>query len=216
MIKYFIWDFDGVICDSADLAFEIHNEICNYYTNLPKVSNCYDYANLIQGGYDESLMKYLSKEQLNDYFYKHREKIYEKRNELKLFLMVIEDIKNNKIPSIIITSTYEKVVKDVLQNNGYKLDLFKEVIGREKKGSKAEKLIELCKRLNIQLNEIIYIGDSLSDVDFCNKLGVNIIAVSYGYCPKEVFKNKNVLKLCNNEIELIDYINVIRNEEGEL
>lgn len=216
MIKYFIWDFDGVICDSADLAFKAHNEICKDYTKLPKVTNCYDYANLIQRGYDESLTRYLSKEQLNEYFYKHRETIYEKRNELKLFSMVIESIINNKIPSIIITSTYEKVVKDVFQNNGYNVDIFKEIIGREKQGSKAEKLLELCKGLNIQLNEIVYIGDSLSDIDFCNKLGVNIIAVSYGYCPKEVFENKNILKLCNNESELIDYINVIRNEEGEL
>ena len=216
MIKYFIWDFDGVICDSAELAFKAHNEICIEYNMLPKILNCYDYAKLIEGGYDESLMRYLSKKELNDYFYKHREMIYEKRSELKLFSMVIENIKNKKIPSIIITSTYEKVVKDVLRNNGYKSEMFKEIIGREKEGSKAEKLLRLCKSFNIQLNEIVYIGDSLSDIDFCNKLGVNIIAVSYGYCPKEVFENKNILKLCNNESELIDYINVIRNEEGEL
>ena len=36
MIKYFIWDFDGVICDSRDVAFNVHNKVRkNYKIEIP-------------------------------------------------------------------------------------------------------------------------------------------------------------------------------------
>ena len=95
MIKYFIWDFDGVICNSVDLAFKTHNEICKEYKQLPQILSKHDYAKIIESGYDESLMRHLTKEELSDYFFKHREKIYEKRSELRLFPIVINEIKNN-------------------------------------------------------------------------------------------------------------------------
>lgn len=35
MIKYLMWDFDGVICNSKAVAFRNHNKICKKY-GLPK------------------------------------------------------------------------------------------------------------------------------------------------------------------------------------
>lgn len=213
MIKYIFWDFDGVLCDSKDICFKVHNKLQEKYKTLPIINDSFDYAKLMNAGYDNSLEKHLSKEQKDNYLFEHRELMYSKRDEFKLFTKVIEFIKNRKIPSIIITATYEKLVNDVLYNNGYSKDMFLDILGRETKNGKVERFNYICKKLDINKSEIIYIGDTLNDVDFCNKVGINIVCVGYGYSPKEIFATEDFLKLCNNQEELIEYlINVTKSE----
>lgn len=216
MIKYIIWDFDGVICNSKDIAFKVHNDLRKKYKKLPKVNNSMDYSKLMDDGYDKSLERYLSKEQKDNYLFEHREKMYGKRHKLKVFSKVMEFIKDKKIPSIIITATYEKLVNEVLYNNGYNKDIFLEILGRETKGGKIEKLNYICEKFNLNKNEIIYIGDTLNDVNFCNKAGINIVCVGYGYSTKEIFIDKNILNFCKDQDELIEYLKNITKNEMEI
>lgn len=124
-----------------------------------------------------------------------------------------KDIKNKNwclfIPSIIITATYEKLVKYILKNNGYDEKIFENILGRETEGGKSEKICKTLEKLNLDSSEVVYIGDTLNDVNFCNKMGINIIAVGYGYCPKKVFKDSDIFSLCNTQEELIKFINQI-------
>lgn len=206
MIKYIIWDFDGVICDSRQMAFKIHNDISKKYKGLPMILSQNDYAKFVNQGYDESLSRYLDKNQIDEYFFENREEMFKNRQSLEVFSNIVNFIEKDKIPSIIITATYQKLVEDVLINNGYNKNMFSYILGRETKGSKAEKLENVCKELNLSKNEVIYIGDTLSDVAFCNNIGINIICVGYGYCPSLVFEGKNVLSICDTEEKLIEYI----------
>lgn len=217
MIKFIVWDFDGVICDSKKIAFDVHNDIRKDYDGLPKIQDEYDYANIMNKGYDDSLSKYLDKKKIDSYFLEHRKRMIEKKLDFKVFSKVLNYIKNNHIPSAIITATYEKLVKEVLENNGYSKDIFKYILGRETKGSKADKLYKLFNNLNINKDEIIYIGDTLSDIDFCNKLEIQIICVGYGYCPAELLENHKVKKICNSQKELIEYIDkeIIKKKENK-
>lgn len=186
-IKYLIWDFDGVLCDSKTEAFKVHNYLCKKFKSLPKINNENDYAKLINNKYDKALSRYLSNEEIQEYFKLHRDKMYEIRNQLKTFNEVIRFIKNVKIDSIILTSTYCKLVKDVLENNGYKSNIFRKIIGREDSGSKSDKMKKLLKYLDVKNEEVLYIGDTMNDVEFCKELNIPIIAVSYGYCAKDSF-----------------------------
>ena len=206
MLKYIIWDFDGVICDSKKIAFDAHNNLCKKYTKLPTISNEYDYSAIMDKGYDEALSKYLTNIQIDEYWLDHREAIFERRYELKVFRKIVDNIKQINVPSIIVTATYEKLVRDVLNNNGYKDNMFEVIIGRETQGSKSSKIVNFCNKFNIKKDEVVYIGDTLSDIDFCQKLEIPIISVGYGYCPSELLKAKNSLKLCSTEEELIQYI----------
>lgn len=208
MIKYIIWDFDGVICDSKKCAFEIHNELCKKYKRLPLILNEYDYSKIMDKGYDEALSKYMTRHQIEEYFLQHRNAMLKKTSAFKVYKKVMDNIEKKKIPSIIITATYERIVKEVLENNGYKTNVFTHILGRETTGNKAEKLTKLCNELKIKKDEIIYVGDTLSDLSFCNVIGIKIICVGYGYCPASSFENnRNVYKLCYTQEDLIEYIN---------
>lgn len=217
MIKFIVWDFDGVICDSKKIAFDVHNGIREKYNQLPKIQDEYDYAKMMNSGYDESLSKYLNKEQIDRYFLEHREKMLERKYEFKVYSKVLRYIQKNQINSAIITATYEKLVKDVLKNNGYESNIFKYILGRETNGNKANKLYDLCNTLNIEKDEIVYIGDTLSDIEFCSKLEIPIICVGYGYFPVDLLVNHKVLKICNTQEELIEYIDkqIIKNGENK-
>lgn len=211
MIKYLIWDFDGVLCNSTTEAYRVHNEICSKFKQLPFINSKEEYNLLINNKYDVALSKYLTKNEIEEYFNMHRQIMFKNRYKLKVFNEVLDEIINFKVPSIILTATFEKMVKDVLENNKYSFEkLFKLIIGRETKGGKTEKIKILCEQLEVNNEEIIYIGDTMNDIMFCNEQGIQIIVVSYGYASfKELINHNNVINLCNTQKELIKCIKEI-------
>lgn len=158
---------------------------------------------------DKALNKYISKDSIASYYEEHRNLMLEECEKYSVFDKVIKLIENIKVESIIITATYEQIVKRVLRNNGYDYRKFKFIIDRETKGNKKDKITKLCNTLNIDFSEIIYIGDTITDVEFCNELNIPVIAVGYGYCEPSIFSNKNVLQVCDSEDKLIEFIKSI-------
>ena len=84
-------------------------------------------------------------------------------------------------------------------------------MGRETEGKKKDKILKLCEKFKISKNDIIYVGDTLSDIDFCKSLDIPIISVGYGYCSIESLKKNNKFKVCITQKELIEYIKDINN-----
>lgn len=200
LLEYIIWDFDGVLCDSLEIAFKTHNEICAKYNKEIIVRDKMQYMNLVNS--KQGLSTLLDKEELEQYFSKHRNGMYKRRYELKMFNDTMKIIQETTVPSIIITATYEKLVKDVLTNNSYKCKIFKYIVGREMGATKTERLKYLSKKINIDKDKIVYIGDSLTDVEFCNNQNIKMIAVSYGYCPKNLLVNQKIEAICDTPQEL--------------
>ncbi len=210
MVKYLVWDFDGVLCDSLKIAYEAHNDICIKYNMKLKTKSIEEYKEIINS--KDSPFNCLNRIELEKYFCEHRKKMYKRKDELKIFDNILKIIEEISIPSIIITATYEKLVKYVIKNNYHDTKVFKEIIGRERFQTKKDRLENFNKKYNIRNNEVIYIGDSLSDIQFCNEQGVRIIVVTYGYCPKEILIKQNVEKICDNIDQIKEYIDNIINE----
>lgn len=200
MIKYLIWDFDGVICNSRSIAFKVHN-IISYEYNLKKIKSRSDYLKILD---NNTLNRCLSTADVDNYYEKHRTFMYKYRDDLKLFDDVVEYIKNNNIESIIITATYEKLVKDVFIKEGYSPLIFKYILGRETFGGKNEKVDKLCDLLNISKNEILYIGDTINDVNFCSNMNIPILVSGYGYSNVDGNSSKSILKVCKTRSSLIN------------
>ena len=192
MIKYFIWDFDGVLCDSEHLAHTVHNLIFRKYTGLVEIKNKSDYTTVIF-----KLMNRMCKDEVDKYYLEHRNMMYANYKQLTLF-PVVEFIRTSHIPSVILTATYEKLVKEVLLHNNIPPEIFSKIIGRETPGTKKEKMLWLLKQCELNTNEIIYIGDSPSDVEFCQQLQVPIVVASYGYFSIPCLKSDNIVAICNS------------------
>ena len=200
--KCIVWDFDGVICESLEKAIDAHNSIVNTFPFfLPSVHDKKEYEKLIT-----LILEKMPSEMVNKYYAMHREKMYEARNELKLIPQIVEFIQNCSIPSVILTSTYEKLVIDVLNNHSINSNFFLKIIGRETPGDKEKKLLEVIKMYSLNPYEVLGIGDSPSDFVFCDRVGIPFIAVTYGYFSCEYFDSKKILKICDIPDMLVSYL----------
>ena len=72
---------------------------------------------------------------------------------------------------------------------------------------------KLLKYLDVKNEEVLYIGDTMNDVEFCKELNIPIIAVSYGYCAKDSFMETDVISISDTQNELINNINIYCNEK---
>ena len=80
--------------------------------------------------------------------------------------MAVEILRNRNIPVVIMTSENSKAV---LQR-AKKLNI-KEVYIDEKE--KLKRMQYLCKKMNIKMSEVAYIGDDLNDLNLLNKVGIS-------------------------------------------
>lgn len=207
MIKYLIWDFDGVICDSMEVAFKCHNALAARYKTLPFIHSPDDYVSIFSGEFESSLEKYVKKCEVCRYFDLHRELLYRNKDQIKIFPGVIDFIKNFCCESVILTSASEKFLKEILLERFPDYEkFFKIIIGRERNGNKSDKLLWLCNTFRVSTQEILYIGDTLSDVFYCNMAKVPIICVGYGYSPASAFRDKEVLYLANTRKHLFRFL----------
>lgn len=62
------------------------------------------------------------------------------------------------------------------------------------------------KKNNLSINEIVYIGDEIRDIDACKKIGVNIISVSWGYNNKSSLIKEKAGIVIENPIEILEYL----------
>lgn len=94
----------------------------------------------------------------------------------------IEYIRNNKIPSGIVTSNKDKHVKEVLDIFGIPLDTFNIYLSSKQcKNHKPhpEPLLRALNQLNYQgdLKKVVYVGDGINDTICANRAGVDAVLI---------------------------------------
>jgi phosphoglycolate phosphatase len=65
-----------------------------------------------------------------------------------------------------------------------------------------ERIIE---KAGVDVSEVIYIGDSATDIKTAKNAGIDCILVSWGYGSKEDFENEYVLDVIEDESEILNY-----------
>ena len=92
--------------------------------------------------------------------------------------------------------------KDVLQK-------FDEVYGREIQGSKIEKINNILCKYGLKKCEVLYVGDTVSDILTCKEIGIDIVAVGYGFHPYEYLLNFAPDYIVRDENELINLLDML-------
>lgn len=91
-----------------------------------------------------------------------------------------------------------KLDKEMLDNNF--TQYFKEVLGSVH--NKAECIKEILERNKFKLDETLYIGDMVHDIETSKKAGIKMLAVSWGYDTKEELLAAKPDYLVDNLVEL--------------
>lgn len=181
MIKDVIFDFDGTIVDSRNLAFKLLNDLApkyryhnfsenelEYLRNLSIIERCkalqipFYKLPLIKleltQGYHKNIEYLQMVEGIDTAVYKLKEKG-----------CTVSIISSNSINNIMRFLEIKKI--NIFDSVFSSIDIF----GKDKT------IISFIKKYNLQKDEVIYIGDEYRDVTACKKIGIKVIAVTWGY-----------------------------------
>ena len=104
----------------------------------------------------------------------------------------------------IVTSNTEETVRRILVRDGIE---WVDFIWADAPIFEKDKAIEgLLAQQNLSPEETIYIWDEVRDIDACRKVGVKIIAVSWGFNSKTVLERKEPDYLAQTPTELLTII----------
>jgi len=199
--KILLFDFDGTIVDSIDVALEAYNAIAYDYS-LPKMQDKKAFVKLYDDNFYSSLMKLgLLREKIQDFTRELREWFLKCGYGAKLFSGMKEVVNKlaEKNQLIVITSNIGFTVKGLIKEAGLNIE---EVLGGDKETSKMKKILSVKKRFPDA--ELYYIGDTKGDVLEGQRAGVKTIAVSWGYHAREELEKVEPDFIVNKPEELLN------------
>lgn len=215
--KHFIFDFDGVLCDSRLLAIEVFNEIC--LESFPQVEVVLDEEKLTHqyhGHFRSVLLPWLDSVDQDKFLRLHATIMRERSGQLNLFEGISEvlNLLEEKTFSIV-TGSFKIAVEEVLGRSRVDLAAVGAILGNETRQLKTRKIQVVLTELGIPACDAVYIGDLKSDILSCRQVPIDIISVGYGYGPIAHLENFSPDHLVSDVEELIELIRLLNRNETE-
>lgn len=200
-MQYIIFDFDGTIADTYPLAKEIFKKIKNKYSDKE-----FDFDDIKKYELSDLLKRYKMP------IYKFLLLVYEmkkemQKNEVNPFLNIekmIKEIKKDCKIGIVSSNSKDNISK-FLEKNRLK-DYFDFVYTDTSFFGKNISLERLCKKYNLEKDEVIYVGDETRDVKACKKAGIKIIATTWGFSSKKLLEKQNPDYIAESPDEILKII----------
>jgi phosphoglycolate phosphatase len=197
-----IFDFDGTIADTFHYLLRIGNQLSEEF-NFNKIE-----PDEIKDMKDKSVRETI--QHLNIPLLKVPMIVAKAKRELHKEIESVEPIKDLKetllqIKSLghkmgILTSNSSKNVMSFLENNG--LDFFDFICTTSKIWSKNWGLKTLMDENDLDLCDVIYVGDETRDIKAAKKAGIRSAAVTWGYNSRKALEAQNPDYLIHSPKEL--------------
>ncbi|MCY9670808.1 HAD hydrolase-like protein [Paenibacillus alginolyticus] len=204
MVKHILFDFDGTLVDSRALLVKLYNEMAVQY-RFRRIRD-----------QDLALLRSLSISERMDHLgvpvlqipklVTAGRQLYQE-NIRTLHIVpgmkeVIARVSSQGMKSSILSSNSEVNIRQILKNN--KLDgAFKEIISAKHIFGKHHSIRKVMKQWGTSPSRMIYVGDELRDIEACRKLGVPIVAVTWGYDSQHLLLSGKPDYLVNSPEELL-------------
>ena len=182
MIKLVAFDFDGTLADSVDFCLTCFEKVFEKFMGdkAPCREDIYQTFGMNEPGVIRYFMGGFVPE-AEEYFYTlHRElhtqwcaDVYPGCRELLDFLQ------SKAVPMTILTGRSEttcRISLEVLALNNYFVDMQN---GSPEKNDKAAQMRNLLNKFNIQPDELVYVGDAVSDAEAAQRAGVKCLSAAW-------------------------------------
>jgi phosphoglycolate phosphatase-like HAD superfamily hydrolase len=180
-----IFDFDGTIADSLDLAIAEYNRLAPRFRVRPLSTEALPRLRAMKA---QAVMKEygVSYWKLPFLVRSMRAAMREHAGALRPFPDIISTLRalagQGCRCSILSTNSNENIGRFLARNE---LTLFEHIAGGSSMFGKERALKKLIQRARLDASAVYYIGDEVRDVTAANAAGVRSIAVSWGYAARE-------------------------------
>ena len=116
----------------------------------------------------------------------------------------LAELKESGYTMGILSSNTKENIHGFLKLNA--LDVFDAVHSASNVFGKDKAIRGMAREMGIGLDRIVYVGDELRDVQACRKIGVTVIAVSWGYDSAKLLAEAGPNHLCHTAAELLDIV----------
>ncbi|MDD9272208.1 HAD hydrolase-like protein [Paenibacillus sp. GCM10023248] len=182
MVKHILFDFDGTLVDSRALLVKLYNEMAEQH-QFRRIRDT-DLALLRSLSIAERVDRLgVPALQIPKLIVAGRQLYQENIKTLHIvpgMKDVIAKLSSQGVKCSILSSNSEANIRTFLKNN--KMDgAFKEIISAKLLFGKHHSIRKVMKQWGTTPSRMIYVGDELRDIEACKKLGVPIVAVTWGY-----------------------------------
>lgn len=203
-MKAIIFDFDGVIHDTFEIAYEIHKEL--FPQNTKEDFKQY---------FDRNIFSHIKKT-IGEHEQKSRDKFRALEHEAFKELEIEREIRHEleelakEYQLHIISSNTLKNLKMYFENNDF-TDVFDEILAEETHKSKVVKFEMLFEKNNLDKDDCLFVTDTLGDILEANKVGIQTIAVDFGFHERERLEKGEPWKIVSDFREIRKMISNIQN-----
>lgn len=208
--NYIIFDFDGTIADTFDLALEIYNSIAPEYDCRPAGPGDHE---LLRVKKPQELLKIygVSRLKLLSLLLRVRKELSNRIQEIKLIDGMeasLREIRNSGYRMGILTSNSVSNVSRFLDINDLS-GLFDFIYSGRSLFGKEKVIRRLLIHENLSVEQVIYVGDETRDIEASKNAGIPVVAVSWGLnrrdvlaslSPDQIADEPNELSRCFNHI----------------
>ena len=188
MIKNIIFDWSGVIRDSAESQLDVVNKILKKFGSR-EISMDEFRENWVQP-YMSFYNKYLPSLTLEEEKAAYKELVSE-YSETEPFIGIVDlikEFKNKGIKMVILSSDFPETLLREINDYGLK-NIFDEVITDSH--DKAKEIVGLMKNNSFLPKETIFLGDTNHEIEVGKKVGIMTGAVTWGFNTEKNLKAKN-------------------------
>lgn len=206
MVKYVVFDFDGTLVESRNLAIQIFNEFSEKYGYKKIEKHEIDrYSKMTTMERIRALQMPLHRVPIMLYDAKKRYK--QLVLELKLVYgmnEVIGQLKDRGIIMGILSSNSEENIRYFLEtNNIHSIDF---VYSASNLFGKDKAIRKMLKNVGIKKTELLYIGDEIRDIEACRKVNIQSMAVTWGFDDKELITKRNPDRIVSQPFDILEHM----------
>lgn len=201
--KVIVFDFDGTLADTFELAFEIFTQLADEFgfrkLNREEIEHVRDMRT-------RELMKYLrvSPTKLSRIGSRGTAELRARIDRvfpLPGIPELVRELHRRQFALGIITSNSQENVHTFLRNHD--LDLFQFVRSSSKLMGKAREIKQVMKAFHFAPGDMLFVGDETRDIEAAHKAGIAVAAVNWGYNSRSALAGMKPGRIYDRPDELL-------------